>query len=432
MLSVNRNSQVFALCDANSFYASCEKVFRPELEGKPVVVLSNNDGCVIAQSKEAKALLPLYMCRPWFEIQKEAIKIGTVVFSSNYELYANMSNRFMSTLRHFAPRQEIYSIDESFLDMTGMRVHLASYGQEIKSTVKQWTGLPICVGFGHSKTLAKLANHIAKKQAQFNGVCDLTAMSEAESNSLFANIDVGEVWGVGGRITAKLNQLGVDSVLRLKKANPKRIRDKFGVVLERTVKELNGEAWLALDEVVPESKQVMSSRSFGARVESLRDLQEAITFHATTASARMRKLGLYTNMVYVFIQNSPHDQAAYYAASRCLALPSPTNNTLQIVDAALWLLKQIYKPGVYYQKAGCMMMELVPEGGRQSDMFGYTMQNGKADKLMEALDRVNDKYGRGTVKLGAEGVHKSWVMKRGYKSPNYTGDWSQLPTVRSY
>lgn len=238
------------------------------------------------------------------------------------------------------------------------------------------------------------------------------------------------VWGVGSRLEAKLNRLGVQSVLRLKRADPKRIRDEFGVLLERTVKELNGEPWLELDEMLPPSQQVMSSRSFGARVAHLEDLQQAISFHAANAAQRMRKQGLYANAVYAFIQNSPFDQAEYYGNSRAVALPSPTACTLQITKAALWLLKQIYRRGIYYQKAGVMLMELVPESGKQGDLFGYSEDGSKADRLMRTLDRINEKYARGTVKLAAEGIQRAWSMRRSYKSPNYTGDWKEIPKVR--
>jgi len=429
MSSTDRNSRTFALCDANSFYASCEQVFRPELFGKPVVVLSNNDGCVIAQSKEAKAMLEIYMCRPWFELEKQAKKLGVVAFSSNYELYANMSNRFMTTLRQFTPYQEVYSIDESFLEITGINRDLSEYGQIIKNTVKQSTGLPICVGFGHSKTLAKLANHCAKKVDGFNGVCDLTAMSSVELDSILSKLPVSKVWGVGNKLEAKLNKVGVENVLRLKNANCKRIRDEFGVVLERTVKELNGEVWLELDDTLPEAKQVMSSRSFGHRVDNLKDMEEAISMHAANAAQRLRKKNLFANAVYVNIQNSPHDQAAYYCPSLSIGLPSPTDSTFHITQAALWLLRKIYKDGVYYLKGAVMLMELVPSGGLQQDIFGYSDDDEKASKLMETLDRLNTKYGRGTVKMGSEGTNNSWTMKRNLKSPNYTGDWKELRKV---
>jgi len=423
------SNRVYALCDANSFYASCEKVFRPDLKDKPVVVLSNNDGCVIAQSKEAKALLELWMCRPWFEVEEEANKLGVVAFSSNYELYANMSNRFMATLRQFTPRQEVYSIDESFLDLTGFNRDLVAYGKEIKDTVMQWTGLPICVGMASTKTLAKLANHCAKKQSQFNGVCDFTSMSQTEVDAMMQKLPVSKVWGIGGRLEAKLNRLGVHDVLRLKRADPKRIRDEFGVLLERTIKELNGESWLELDETLPEAKQVMSSRSFGTRVNTLKELEESISFHATNACQRLRKHGLYANAVYVFIQNSPFDKAQFYTASHTVAMPSPTDNTLLINKTALWILKKLFKEGVYYEKAGVMLMELVPSGGQQTDLFGFTLSVPKTAKLMSAIDSINKKYSKGTIKLASEGVHKAWVMKRGLKSPNYTGDWNELPIL---
>lgn len=428
-MSMHTSKQVFALCDANSFYASCEKVFRPDLKDTPVVVLSNNDGCVVAQSKEAKAMLDLWMCRPWFEIEEEAKKLGVVSFSSNYELYANMSNRFMTTLRQFAPRQEVYSIDESFLDLTGINRDLVAYGKQIKDTVMQWTGLPICVGVANTKTLAKLANHCAKKQSHFNGVCDFTSLSQTEVDFMMQQLPVSKVWGIGNKLEAKLNKLGVNDVLRLKRADPKRIRDEFGVLLERTIKELNGESWLEMDETLPEAKQVMSSRSFGTRVSTLAELQEAVSYHATNASARLRKHDLYANAVYVFIQNSPFDKAKFYGVSHTVAMPSPTDNTMQINKTALWILKKLYKEGIYYQKAGVMLMELAPSGGQQSDLFGFTQGDSKSAKLMDTLDSINQKYSKGTIKLASEGVHKVWVMKRGMKSPNYTGNWSELPHI---
>jgi DNA polymerase V len=430
MLSTSRNNNVYALCDANSFYASCEKVFRPDLRDKPVVVLSNNDGCVIAQSKEAKAMLDIYMCRPWFELEKQAKQLGVVEFSSNYELYANMSNRFMATLKQFAPRQEVYSIDESFLDLTGIKRDLIAYGQEIKDTVMQWTGLPICVGIGSTKTLAKLANHCAKKQPHMNGVCDFTSMSQSELDSIMQTLPLSKVWGIGSKLEAKLNKLGVNDVLRLKRADPKRIRDEFGVLLERTIKELNGETWLELEETLQEAKQVMSSRSFGTRVNTLQELEEAVSFHASNASERLRKHGLYANAVYVFIQNSPFDKAKFYGSSMVVALPSATDNTMQITRTALWILKRIYKEGIYYQKAGVMLMELVPAQGQQTDLFGFTLGESKATKLMNALDSINHKYHKGTIKLASEGVHNAWVMRRSFKSPDYTGNWQSLPKVR--
>lgn len=375
-------------------------------------------------------MLDLWMCRPWFEIEKEARQLGVIAFSSNYELYANMSSRFMTTLRQFSPRQEVYSIDESFLDLTGVKRDYLTYGKEIKDTVMQWTGLPICVGFGSTKTLAKLANHCAKKQAHMNGVCDFTSMSPTELDKLMEALPLSKVWGIGSKLEAKLNRVGVHDVLRLKRANPKRIRDEFGVLLERTIKELNGESWLELDESLPEAKQVMSSRSFGTRVDTISELQEAVSYHASNASSRLRKQKLFANAVYVFIQNSPFDKAEYYGASLVVPLPAPTDNSMQITRAALWALKRMYKEGIYYQKAGVMLMELVPDGGQQTDLFGFTEGESKASKLMSAIDNINQKYKKGTIKLASEGINKPWAMKRGYKSPNYTGDWKELPSAK--
>lgn len=430
MSSASRFNRIFMLADANSFYGESERVLRPDLKGKPIVVLSNNDGCVIAQTKEAKAIFEQDMCKPWFEVEEEAKRLGVVHFSSNYELYANMSTRFMNTLKQFAPRQEIYSIDESFLDFTGLDRDYIALGHEIKDTVLQWTGLPICVGTASTKTLAKLANRCAKKQPVFNGVCDFTSMSPSELDRVMEGMRLKDIWGVGNRLEAKLNSLGVHNILRLKRANTKRIRDEFGVVLERTIKELNGESWLELEEGLPEAKQVMSSRSFGERVLLLKDLEEAISFHAANASQRLRKQGMYANMVYVFIQNSPFDKAKFTPEDGMIALPAPTNSTFQIAKAALWLLKKIFRPGVYYQKAGVMLMELVPTGGQQEDLFGYTKSQPKSEELMQVMDKLNGKYGRGTIKLASEGIDKAWSMRRSFKSPNYTGSWTELPVAK--
>jgi DNA polymerase V len=421
--------KIFALADVNSMYASCEQVFNPKLRGKPVAVLSNNDGCIIAQSKEAKELLNIYMCRPWFELKDDAAKLGVIALSSNYELYADMSNRFHETLRQFSPVCEVYSIDEAFMDMTGINKDLNEYGQVIKNTVKQWTGLPICVGFGHTKTLSKLANHIAKKQPAYNGVCDLTSMSEEAINAILEKLPVSKVWGVGSRVEAKLNRLGVDNVLRLKRADPKRIRDEFNVVLERTVKELNGEPHLEIDETFLESKQLMSSRSFGKRIDNLPDLEEAISYHASNACQRARNQNLFANAITVFIQNSPHDKAPYYGPSCTFGLPSATNNSIQVTKAALWALRKMYKENIFYQKAGVMLSDLVPEEGQQLDLLGFTKPDEKSQNLMTTLDSLNRKFGKGTIKLASEGTNRSWVMRRDLKSPNYTTDWSDLPVT---
>jgi len=430
MSSIHSRKRTFVLVDVDSMYASCEEAFRPDIRGKPVVVLSNNDGCVIAQNKLAKETLDIYMARPWFEIKEVAEKLGTVVFSSNYELYANMSNRFSAVLSRYSPRMEKYSIDEVFLEMTGIKANYTDYGQEIRRDVRDSIGLPICVGFGHSKTLAKLANHCAKKQSHWNGVCDFTALSETEVDAILADLPVSKVWGVGRRLEAKLNEVGVFTVLRLKKADPKRIRDKFGVLLERTARELSGEVWIEMEDELPEAKQVMSSRSFGVRASTLEDLSQAIAFHAGIAAERMRSKGLYANGVYVFAQNSPHDQAEYYSGQLSVGFPAPTNSTTKITKTALWLLKRLYRPGVYYQKCGVMLLDTVSSGGLQSELFGFTESDPKSEALMEVMDRINQKFSKGTLKTAAEGHVQAWKMQRNYLSPNYTGDWNELLKVK--
>ena len=240
---------------------------------------------------------------------------------------------------------------------------------------------------------------------------------------------MSKVWGVGSKLEAKLNRLGVDNVLRLKRADPKRIRDAFGVLLERTIKELNGEVWLDFDEVPSEAKQVMSSRSFGTRVTSLNDLSEAISYHASNAGQRLRKQGLYANAVHVFIQNSPFDEAPFYGNSVSVALPSPTDCSLKITRVALWLLKKIYRPDIYYQKAGVMLMDLVNTGGQQQDLYSDSAQLIRSTNLMYTMDRINKKYAKGTIKLASEGTDRIWAMRRSFKSPNYTNDWHELPVL---
>lgn len=271
MSFTSRYDRIYGHIDGHSFYANCERIYRPDLVGKPVVVLSNNDGCVIAQSREAKAFLELYMCRPWFEVKEEAEKHGVVAFSSNYELYADASNRVMETVRQFAPRIEVYSIDEAFIDLTGYKGNLIEHGTEMRQTVRQWAKIPCGVGYGRTKTLAKLANHCAKRMPRFNEVCDLVTMPPAELDRIMESLKLSDVWGVGKRLEKRMQARGIHNVLKLKNADPKRIRDEFGVVVERTVKELNGEAHHELNEEMPDAKQVMSSRSFGRRVNTLKN-----------------------------------------------------------------------------------------------------------------------------------------------------------------
>lgn len=428
-ITLNTPRRVFGLSDVNRMYASCQEAFRPDIWGKPVVVLSNNDGCIIAQNDLAKQLLDSPMALPYFQMKELAESVGTVVFSSNYELYAEMSDRFYIIMCRYSPLVEKYSIDEVFLEMTGINVNYTEYGHTIRNDVKDSIGLPICVGFGYSKTLAKLANHCAKKQKHWNGVCDLTSLSEAEVDAILDKLPVKAVWGVGSRLEKQLNALGVYTALRLKRANPKRVQDKFGVILERTVRELNGEIWIDLQEELPEAKQVMSSRSFGERISTLKEMREAVAFHAGQAAERMRSKGLYANGVYVFAQNSPHDQADFYPGHGTVGFPASTNCTLQITNTALLLIEAIYRPGVYFQKCGVMLLDTVAKQGAQTDLFGFAEDDPKSKARMTVVDEINKKYNRRTIRSGADVMNQSWGMQRNYLSPDYT-NWDEALRIR--
>ncbi|CAG0988310.1 partial Protein UmuC, partial [Anaerolineae bacterium] len=308
--------RAIALVDVNNFYVSCERVFNPALEGKSVIVLSNNDGCAIARSNEVKAL-GVRMGEPWFKLRDIARRHGIVAYSSNYALYASMSNRVMRVLAGFSPDQEVYSIDECFLDLTGFRhLDLREYGLQIRQRIRQWLGLPVCVGIGRTKTLAKLANHIAKKNPQFNGVCDLNAMPREEASRWLGGIAVGEVWGIGRKLAPRLAEIGSHHVLDLQAADPAMMRDKFSVVMEKTIRELNGIVCLDLEEMASPRQQILSSRSFGIPVTDLQSLTESVTLYMSRAAEKLRRQGSCASVVSVFIRTSPfNERAPYYGNS---------------------------------------------------------------------------------------------------------------------
>ena len=420
---------VFALVDCNNFYASCEKLFDPKLASKPVVVLSNNDGCVVARSAEVKALgIPMGV--PWFKIQKEAKQYGIVAFSPNYALYADMSNRVVEVLGQFTPSLEVYSIDESFLDLSGFNRDLVEYGQEIRQRIQQWLGLAVCVGIAPSKTLAKLANHCAKKGlAGSGGVCDFTTMTESQVSQLFAGIEVGEVWGVGRKIEARLADIGITTVLQLREADPDLIRSKFSVVLERTVRELHGVSCLDLEEVAPDKQQIMCSRSFGQYVYDRDQLEEVVASYVARAAEKLRKQASLAGALMVFIRTNPFNpKEPQYQRSMTIPLPEATADTRVLVMWALKGLKRIYRPGFAYQKAGVMLSELRPKAMAQVSMFA-DLEDDRGQRLMATLDVINQRWGRGTLRSAAEGMEKPWQMKRQRLSPSYTTDWDGLPMV---
>jgi DNA polymerase V len=418
---------MFALVDGNNFYVSCERVFDPKLEGRPVVVLSNNDGCVVARSQEVKAL-GVRMGVPWFQLRALAKKHGIVAKSSNYSLYGDMSARMMAVLGRFSPDQEIYSIDECFLGMAGFeRYDLAAYGQEIRARVRQWLGLPVCVGFGATKTLVKLANHVAKKRTEFGGVCDLAALSAAALDELLESIDVGEVWGVGHRGTPRLKALGIDNVKALRDADAKWLRREFSVVLERTVAELNGTPCIDIEEAAPAKQQIMSSRAFGAYVYDLAGLEEAVATYIGRAAEKLRRQNSLAGAVQVYIRTNPFKaEHPQYQRGLTVPLPDPTDDTRLLARAALAGLRRLFKPGYAYQKAGVMLLDLSDAQHAQGALFAADRGN---PALMRVMDRVNGLWGRGTLRLAAEGVDPHWRMRRGMMSPCYTTRWSELPRV---
>ena len=419
-----------ALIDVNNFYVSCERVFNPKLKNKPVVVLSNNDGCAVARSNEVK-ILGVGMGAPWFKFKDLAKQCGIIAMSSNYALYADMSNRVMSILREFSPNQEVYSIDESFLDLTDFQTRdLVRYSQQMRQRILQWTGLPVCVGIGSTKTLSKLANHCAKKRAEFKSVCNFNTMSSQDLDALLSQVDVGEIWGVGRKLAPKLQALGFNTVLDLKRANPERLRQQFSVVMEKTIRELNGTVCIEMEEISPNKKQILRSRSFGHPVTDYNSLAESITLYMSSATERLRKQQSFAGSVYVFITTSQFkpDQP-FYGNSMTITLPSPTDDTRRLVQVALWGLRQLYKPNYNYAKAGVMLGELVPTRGVQSDLFSQTQIFNKSDDLMIAMDKINRKMGKESIKLASEGFKRPWKMKQGNKSPSFTTNWNELVGV---
>jgi DNA polymerase V len=419
-----------ALIDVNNFYVSCERVFNPKLINRPVVVLSNNDGCAVARSNEAK-LLGVPMGAPWFKLKDLAKQHGIVGLSSNYALYADMSNRVMSILREYSPDQEVYSIDESFLDLTGFQSRdLIKYGQHMHKRILKWTGLPVCVGIGSTKTLAKLANHCAKKQPVFNSVCNFNTMTPVALDELLGQVDVGEIWGVGRKLAPKLRALGFNTVLDLKRTNPERLRQQFSVVMEKTIRELNGTVCIELEDITPPKQQIMSSRSFGNPVRDYNSLAESITLYMSSAAVKLRRQQSFAGAVHIYIRTSPFKlDSPQYSNGMTIPLPSPTDDTRQLVTSALWGLKQLYKPHYDYAKAGVMLSELVPAQGAQTDLFSHIHSSPKSAALMTVMDSINRKMGKESIKLASEGFKRPWKMKQGNKSPSYTTRWCDLPVA---
>lgn len=420
--------RAIALVDGNNFYVSCERVFNPALEGRPVVVLSNNDGCVVSRSAEAKAL-GIRMGVPFFEVRALVKSHGLVWLSSNYALYGDISARMMALLGEFAPRQEVYSIDECFLDFSGMALDTAAYGYSIRDRIRRCLGITTCVGIGTTKTLAKLANHVAKTCAQYGGVFDWEIPAAAEREAVMNGLDVSEIWGVGRRLAPRLRELGIRNALDLQRAPAKRIRGHFGVVLERTVAELNGVPCIELEASAVRRGQIAASRSFGRPVTELAELREAVASYAIRAAERLRAQRSACAQVGVYIETAGfRDPAQRYDASTAVPLTVPSDDSRRISAAALFGLERIWRPGYRYKKAGVWLGGLQPAAVPQADLFP-AYERPRSARLMAAMDRINRTYGMNTATFAGAGISQPWRMQSARRSPRYTTAWDELAIV---
>lgn len=422
---------LLALVDCNNFYVSCERVFRPDLIGKPVAVLSNNDGCIVARSKEVKDL-GVKMGVPLFQVQHLVKQHNIQLFSSNYSLYADMSARVMATLEEFAPSLEVYSIDEAFLDLTGVCAKdPIAYGQRIRKAVFRATGIPVCVGMGPTKTLAKLANFAAKKWQKTGGVLDLSDPVRREK--LMRIVPVKEVWGIGSRTTAKLNQSGIHTVWDLATQPEKRIQTQFNIVVARTVMELNGVPCLELDEIAPDKQQIVCSRSFSRRLTQYRELSSALAEFCSRAAEKLRMQHSVTSCITVVIRTNPFNpQEPQYQRSASIKLNAATQDTRVIIATANRLLTELFKAGYSYQKCGVQLSDIKPESSPgQIDLFGFA-ENGLAAEsrpLMKVVDQINRRFPKG-ISVAVTGFDKSWQPKTERISQRYTTEWGELVWVK--
>ena len=420
---------MFALVDVNSFYASCEKVFRPDLQGKPIVVVSNNDGCIISLSREAKQF-GIKMGEPYFKFKEKLYPSKVYVFSSNYALYADLSSRVMQTLTDLAPAIEIYSIDEAFVNVSGVShcLSLEAFGHQMRTEVLKNTGLTVGVGIAPTKTLAKLANYAAKRWSGTGGVVDLSGRER--QRKLLEKVPVEEVWGVGRRITKKLNAMGITTALELAEASSWVIRKHFNVVMERTARELRGEPCLDLEEFTPTKQQIICSRSFGHRITQYEEMHQAICAYAERAAEKLRGEHQYCRFISVFVRTSPHaDNEIYYGNQASVTLMTPTNDTRDIIRAATEALGRIWLDGYRYMKAGVMLADFFSSGVAQLNLFDDNRLCANSAALMEIIDSVNHS-GKGKIWFAGQGIEKSWAMKREMLSPAYTTRYADLPVAR--
>lgn len=434
---------MFALVDASNFYVSCERVFRPSLNGIPVVVLSNNDGCAIARSNEAKAL-GIKMGAPWFQIKHFEEAAGLVALSANFTLYGDMSDRMMSLAAGLGPTQEIYSIDESFIGLEGVRGDLTDRARRVRARILGWTGIPCGIGIGPTKTLAKLANYISKTAERKPGsyppelaqVCNLAALSKDELDAVLGATAVGEVWGVGRRIAEQLEEGGIRTVLELALLDPATVRSRWSVVLERTVRELRGMPCVQMEDVPAPKKEIAYTRSFGRPVTDLEPLLEAVSEFASRAAEKLRKQNSVVGNVLVFAHTSPYRPGPKYHRSVIVPLRRPSADTTLIVHAAVAGLHQIYQPGFDLIKAGVMLLDLTPDHLVQGelDLEDDGAAVAERGRLMKVMDGLNNRFGKGTLHVASSGLddaHREWGMRQERRTPHYTTKIEDIPIARA-
>ena len=426
---------MIALVDCNNFYVSCERVFNPALEGRPVGVLSNNDGCIVARSNELKALgVEMGTAR---HLLSPALRRQVVLLSSNYALYGDMSQRVNEVLAGFSPHIEVYSIDESFVGFQGFDPDtLEERGSKLRTTVKQWTGIPVSVGFAPTRVLAKVANHMAKKHPHFkeSGVCTLKADS-LMSQRVLEQWPVTELWGIAWRTGERLKKLGIESAWQLRQADPKHIRRHFSVVQERIVWELRGQAAITLDDMTQPKQQLMVSRSFGRLTNDLSDVCEALRHHTARAGEKMRKQASVTSGVMVFIStNSFRSDLPQYRNRIVVSLPRPSDDSRALIAAAMQGLRHLWRKGYHYHKAGVMLLDLSPKANRQLTLTESPQTEAEAlrsERLMATVDQLNRELGKGTVQLGLPRQNNAWTLRSEHRTPRYTTNWKELTRVKT-
>ncbi|QLA18423.1 Y-family DNA polymerase [Desulfolutivibrio sulfoxidireducens] len=417
----------FALVDCNNFYVSCERVFCPALANRPVVVLSNNDGCIVARSPEAKAL-GIGMGQPAFQCADVLRAHDVAVFSSNYALYGDMSARVMDTLAGFAPAMEMYSIDEAFLDLTGL-ADAAGLARRMRDTVRRWTGIPVSVGLGPTKTLSKIANRLAKKDPAHGGVLDLAGR---DVEGLLEGVDVEDVWGIGRRRAAMLRGAGVRSALDFARLPREFVRRRMTVTGLHTLLELQGVSCLDMEQAPAPPRSVMSSRSFGRPVTEIGEMREAVAFHAARAAERLRARGCVAAGIQVFVQTSRFASGqAGHAASECAAFFAPTAGSPEIIRLGLRVVERIFRPGFRYTKAGVLLGGVEPAASQQASLLESPRDTARSRALMRVVDGVNARHGRDVLTFAATGVARPWRMRQDRRSPRYTTAWDEIPVVRA-